>query len=131
MSIFWDPKTYRILLAVAVLLALGWFLWVGKLQKSSTESRIQWLQGTFTLVVIVLFIRFNAQYFQAQARYLYPAIGPIAVGLAIGVFQFLKERAWAGYLAIALGLVALNVYTLNWLPDEFAKRAVPIEAVQR
>lgn len=65
------------------------------------------LGATLIVVVTALFIRFNLTYFQGQARYLYPAVAPIAVLFGIGVTN--------------IGLVrSQNVRALNlmnaWIP---------------
>lgn len=114
---------YRLLLAVTVLCVLGWVLAVSK--EDWKESRpIQLLNALFSVVVLLLFLRFNMQYFQAQARYLYPAIAPIACGVSIGAWQLLgRIRAQRfSWPALALLFLCVNVYALNRVPDEFAKR---------
>lgn len=65
---------------------------------------------------------FNMTYFQAQARYLYPAIAPISIGLSVGLCSLMQKRSfWTSIIVSAL-LIALNVYALSRLPDDFRKR---------
>ena len=60
-------------------------------------------------MVVVSFLVFENHYFQAQARYLFPALCPIAIGFGQG-FRALAGRKPA-YLACALGVALLG---LNW-----------------
>lgn len=73
----------------------------------------------FGLVVVALFFRFNAQYFQAQARYVFPALGVASLGVGIGLCRLVGKWAPLG-VAVALGIV--NLLTLPWLTAEFAQR---------
>jgi hypothetical protein len=45
--------------------------------------------------VLGAFLNFNATYFQAQGRYLFPAIGAIALGLAAGCLEWVRGAAFA------------------------------------
>jgi hypothetical protein len=62
------------------------------------------------------------QYFQAQARYVLPALGPIACAISIGAWQLLGRMQKFALPAIALLFLSVNVFSLNRLPEEFAKR---------
>ena len=74
----------------------------------------------FGLAVVALFVRFNMQYFQAQGRYLYPAIASFSIWLAFGARQA-PFRRWMPAVSAAL-LLALNVSALRTLPAEFKFR---------
>lgn len=116
---YWDiwlePSVYAAAAALASLLAvLG-------LARLRTERPAGLLVGAlFGMAVVALFVRFNTQYFQAQGRYLYPAIASFAVWLAFGARQ-LPMRRWMPAVATAL-LLALNVVALRSLPGEFKLR---------
>jgi hypothetical protein len=58
-------------------------------------------------------VQLNSLYFQAQGRFLFPALAPLAVDFILG-WQFLLpgRRFGAFLLAFGLFLLALNVYTL-------------------
>lgn len=43
------------------------------------------INGVFLIVMLLLFVQFNRGFFQAQARYIMPAIGPIGCLLGLGV----------------------------------------------
>jgi len=117
-----SPNTlYRLLLAVTLLCVIGWIWAMTKEEWKSTRS-VQIVNAAFCLVILLLFLKFNMQYFQAQARYLYPAIGPISCGVAIGAWQLLGKRQAFALPAIAILLLGVNLYALSKLPDEFKKR---------
>jgi len=116
------PNTlYRVLLAFTALSFLGWVLSLGK--DDWKESRhIQALNAIFFLIVLILFLRFNMQYFQAQARYLLPAMGPIACGFAVGLSQLTSKYRYAAAPILAAVFLGVNAYALTILPDEFKHR---------
>jgi len=121
MDLFLGDTLYRLLLAGTLVLVLGWVLSLGK-PDWRESARAQWLNCGFAAIVFLLFVRFNMQYFQAQARYLFPAIGPIAMGLGIGlVYLCGKARYWV-MAAMFLVLLGVNVYALGRLPQDFAVR---------
>ena len=78
------------------------------------EARITGLLlGTYTLLVFASFLRFNMEYFQAQGRYLFPALAPIALAFATGWLRWFPERRerW-GVLMLTAPMLALATYGL-------------------
>src|SRR5262249_28116541 len=72
-----------------------------------------WLLGLYTLFVLASFLRFNMEYFQAQGRYLFPALGPIAIAFAGGWLGWFRGRsARFGALALAMLMGTLALYVL-------------------
>jgi hypothetical protein len=65
------------------------------------------INGVFLVVMIVLFIQFNRGFFQAQARYIMPAIGPIGCLLGLGV-AWLCEKGRT-FVPLALWMLFLLV----------------------
>lgn len=117
------PNTlYRLLLAATFICAIGW---IASLRGPKAEDRklAHLLNGTFFVVVLLLFVRFNEQYFQAQARYLLPAIGPIAGAFAIGLNQLTRGRTYAAVALVVVVLGGVDAYALSRLPEEFDKRS--------
>lgn len=55
----------------------------------------------FAALVLLAFIRFNMTYFQAQARYLIPALPVLAMFAGIGIARVLKENEYAWLLPTA------------------------------
>lgn len=86
------------------------------------ERRVHAMNAIFLAVIVLLFVRFNTQYYQAQARYLLPAIGPIACAVAVGVAYLLRSRPAAALLLVVFPLVVADAMALAKLPTEFPKR---------
>ena len=81
--------------------------------------------GAITLgligLTVALFVMFNNTYFQAQARYLFPALSAFATLMAIGWVQIFRK--WQIALAIVVLIFGgFTVYAGTQLPSEFAKR---------
>ncbi|MBX3119331.1 MAG: glycosyltransferase family 39 protein [Fimbriimonadaceae bacterium] len=78
--------------------------------------------SVFFIVVLLLFIRFNIQYFQAQARYLLPAIASIAIAVGCGVTAIPKFKQTLALGVLGAIMIGLNIYILTTLPSEFERR---------
>jgi 4-amino-4-deoxy-L-arabinose transferase-like glycosyltransferase len=115
---------YLLVLAMVAAGFAGWLVSVGKAEPD--ERRVHWMNLAFFAIVVVLFLRFNAQYFQAQARYILPAIGPIACGVAFGLTSLLRSRPAAAVLLVVAPLLLADVFALSRLPAEFARRIPPV-----
>jgi len=124
------PNTlYRLLLAFSVLCVIGWIWAMTKEEWSDTRS-VQIDNAAFCVIVLLLFLKFNMQYFQAQARYLFPALGPISCGIAIGLWQLMgKAQKFALPLVVVLFL-GVNTYALSKLPDAFSQRVEALKRIQ-
>ncbi|MEI7577793.1 MAG: phospholipid carrier-dependent glycosyltransferase [Armatimonadota bacterium] len=97
----------------------GGVLW---LRKNWNENK---RLGAITLgligLTLALFVMFNNTYFQAQARYLFPALSAFATLMAIGwVHVFRKWQIALALVVIIFG--GFTVYAGTQLPGEFAKR---------
>lgn len=116
---------YRLFEAFMALAFIGWLL--ATFSPESRDARsVQVLNVTFAVIIVALFIRFNMQYFQGQARYLFPAIGPISLGIGLGAFRLCKSK-WMPALAILIVLpAAVDALALSRLPGEFAARTVVV-----
>jgi hypothetical protein len=64
------------------------------------------------LFVAAAFLNFNATYFQAQGRYLFPAIGVLSLGIAGGWLELARRYERGAALGIAAVMTALAVYAL-------------------
>jgi 4-amino-4-deoxy-L-arabinose transferase-like glycosyltransferase len=113
----------RIYVAAWVLMLVAFVGWILAMKSEAEDlRRVHLVNFVFFLIVLLLFMRFNSQYFQAQARYIFPALGPIAAGIGAGLVTLARGR-WA--LAIALVLLVFgtaNGIAIRRLPDEFARR---------
>lgn len=121
MDIFLHSRLY-----LALSLMLGALLiaaWLPDRSEEARDARAPRLVGIgFFVLVLLFFLRFNTQYFQAQARYLLPAIGPISVAVGIGAVRLGKAKPWIAVGLIVGILFALDVGILSWLPGEFERR---------
>ncbi len=119
------PNTlYRILMALAAIAIVGCIAAVFS-DREKVNRRYHVMNTVFLLLVGIIFIRYNIWFFQPQARYLFPAIGPIAISLSMGAIYLAKSRKlWVCGAIFAL-LLLLNVSALMRLPGEFAKRVDP------
>lgn len=122
MDIFLPTTLYFVVIGGLLLALAGRWLSTGEpLEKPDPRPGL--VLGTFFVVVLLLFLQFNMTYFQGQARYLYPAIGPIAVTLGIGLSRWFGKKPNIAWIASTLGLTILNLYILtSVLPAEFARR---------
>jgi len=104
MNLFMPTWVYICLGLATAAVKIGWF----KGSRTFPERRILLLYNAVLVLVVVAFIGFNAKFFQAQGRYLYPAILPLSMGWALGIRSLLPKRihSWTPYLAMAIPLVA-------------------------
>lgn len=123
MDIFLPKALYQILALILFGLAAIGAISARKVLEPA-ESRTLVPAWIFIGVVVLLFVRFNMQYFQGQARYLYPAIGPISVLISLGIARLFGKRLMPVGMAVATGLLVLSIYCAAWLPGEFAKRVL-------
>lgn len=139
MSFFWgqDPRgrtpsplaplsmPYGILFGLGVAGLVGLFPALRRedTRPDARQQAVLWGLLTLVLATFYTFFLFNMTFFQAQGRYWYPALLPFALAFALGFRGFYPQRAWLNgvYIALALGMLALNVYTLFvLLPARYA-----------
>ena len=77
--------------------------------------------AAFAALLLASFVRFNFSFFQAQARYLFPALPAAALAFCLGLQQLVSERRRAPVLAGAVGLLALLalVGLFLWIAPQF------------
>lgn len=107
-----------LLTVIAVCLALGLRSWTKAITSKPTRVAFAGFAG----LIALSYVAFNLTYTQPQARYLYPAIGPMAVTVALGLDRLSARRFAAAALALAVALVATDFYALSILPAEFRSR---------
>ncbi|MBS1718146.1 MAG: hypothetical protein JSS72_10500 [Armatimonadetes bacterium] len=114
------PNTiYRLWMAFLAVCAIGWVI---SLKKPREVFPARYVNMAFFAVIALLFLKFNLQYFQAQARYLIPAIGPLSVGIAISLAALAKDKTKLALSVSLAALALLDIYSLQRLPAEFARR---------
>ena len=117
MSIKHVESIYNVLF---VIFALGLIGYVLSFRQRNTDAEVAaqnkkitgvlWLG---TLLVVASFVRFNLTYFQAQARYLYPMIGAIMTGFAIGFRRWLPGSTIWAVPAIILAICIYSLLLIN------------------
>jgi hypothetical protein len=64
-------------------------------------------------LVLAAYLRFNVEFFQAQGRYLFPAMGPIALGFSSGWLTWWPPRRRAiGVILLLAGMLVLALFAL-------------------
>lgn len=126
MDIFLSDHLYGVVLLVLAACAVGWAFShrAEEADSQATARGFHLILFALIVVVLALFIQFNMTYFQAQARYLYPAIVSFATGLAIGLHHWTRRARWTWVVPV-VGLGALNLYTLRLLADTFPRLTAP------
>ena len=112
---------YRVVMAALALICLGWMLSLRRKMDGATKA-LTFTCAALLGVVALLFIRFNLQYFQGQARYLYPAIAPISLGLAVGLCFWLKDREKHAWVFVAVSLLILDFLAYKAISTGFPVR---------
>lgn len=117
-----DPNLIYVgCLIVGLILGFGWSQAV-KGCESREGKTIHWLLGLDFFLVLASFIAFNNHYFQAQGRYLYPAIGPISVALSLGAISLTKKKPALVIAGLVVGLCFLQFEAISTIPGQFEKR---------
>jgi hypothetical protein len=113
---------YKVLLVLLAVPALAW-AWSARSGWDGPTKALHATNLVLTVVVVALFVRFNLQYFQGQARYLYPAIGPIALGLGWGLSHLLGRRKESAWLVATVFLLLVQIAACQALVYGFGIRA--------
>lgn len=78
----------------------------------SARSRAITVLSVHAVFVLAGFLNFNSTYFQAQGRYLFPALAALSLALAGGWLQFARRREAAAGCGIAAAVLSLATYAL-------------------
>ncbi len=121
MGVLLDERLYQAvgvlsLIAVAGLLAWSWGAW----HRRAGFPRWQWAAvGVLILwagLTLASYLWYNTSFVQHQGRYLFRALLPIGLGIALGWREALRrERALALAAVLAAGAMAARI--LGWLPN--------------
>ncbi len=115
MGILIDERIYIALGVFCALTALGCVLFLlrdfGKLAVWQRQGLgLLALSFSFTFIA---YVWYNIQFVQHQGRYLFPALIPISVFFALGVWTLL-DRIYAGYLTVLLIAVSFGIGLMQW-----------------
>lgn len=107
----------------ALLTVFAGFLVYGAVQaargKSGEQRRTDWLVGSLLVGALLLYIRFNIDYRQPQARYFFTALAPIAYFLAVGFAHWFGGRLERAYFWLAAGMAGLNLWMAGLMASSF------------
>jgi hypothetical protein len=109
----WSPEWYYLLGGLIWLLTLVGLLRQRFAPVGEAEDDAPWRRQVFILawlllaVVVVFFLRFNTDFYQAQARYLFAANGPIAVLTILGLWDVDRRKLGRAAVVLALALMLI------------------------
>jgi len=110
MGILVDQRIYLLLAVLTGLAALGLALWIVQ-RLPNLPARQKWALGLLVLTFLLILaglLQYNLTFIQAQGRYLFPAIVPIAIFLVLGLRE-LADRRWLLPATLGVGLAAVYV----------------------
>jgi len=119
--VFYPAWVYFAFGILGILGAVGFARYLARGEPAAWQRRAWGLAGLLGALLMAGFIRFNLSFFQAQARYLFPALAPAAVAFCLGLQEIAPPRArpWAP-AAAAVALLALAVVGLpQWIAPRF------------
>ncbi|MGQ9731710.1 MAG: hypothetical protein ACUVX8_10615 [Candidatus Zipacnadales bacterium] len=113
--VFLPDWCYLIGTLLTVLSVLGGMRRLRGWRTASREARSIWSLFALAVILVVLqFLQFNMTFFQAQARYIFPAIAPLACGFVAGlaaagelIAGHKKEKALLIPSGLALALILM------------------------
>jgi hypothetical protein len=118
MGVLVDERIYLALFALTAVALLGLALYAYRLvqQWAWLDDTTRWCLGVMALLVItaiVDYLGYNGKFFQAQGRYLFPALIPIALFFVLGLREILsKEHARFLFALLYLMMVGLDIAAL-------------------
>ena len=115
-----DPNTLYKGIICLHFLTLGAGLLIAR--KLSAHTRTVMASVGLCALAILVFVGFNNTYFQAQARYLFPALAGFTGLMAYGWYQLVGKRWQVAVAVVLLVYGYLNWVALSQLGAEFAKR---------
>lgn len=120
----WTFDENRLYWVAILLFFVGFVGWVLSWRDDRFRhgKKVRALNLTFFLIVLLLFIRFDATYFQAQARYILPALGPIACGFAAGYRELCKKYKQIPLYGVVAFLLMVNTFALIRIGPAFDQR---------
>lgn len=122
---------YRAIIAILIGLSILALVKKKAIENRATEDEVPnpqmfgWIGGALFVLTVLFFLRFNAQYFQGQARYIYPAILPVAAIIGIGATLPWKNRTQIAWLGVAIFFTALDYLSYQTITNAFPLRLGP------
>jgi 4-amino-4-deoxy-L-arabinose transferase-like glycosyltransferase len=122
MGVLLDERIYQALAILSALALVGFSIWALRTWHSrASHSRWQWAAGALLVasgaLTLAAYLWYNTQFVQHQGRYLFTALVPIGLAVALGWREALRrERAWPLAAMLLIAAVALRLAGLlpNW-----------------
>jgi len=121
MGVLLDERIYQALVILSALALTGFLIWAVRTWRSrATQPQWQWASGLLLVasgtLTLAAYLWYNTQFVQHQGRYLFTALIPIGLAVALGWRETLRrERAWP--LAALLLVFAAGLRLAGWLPN--------------
>jgi 4-amino-4-deoxy-L-arabinose transferase-like glycosyltransferase len=108
MAVPMDGRVYDALWLLSIVAGLGFLFGLVEARERGPFSPSILLLACSGLLTLATFLGYNLSFYQAQGRYLFPALIPIGLGGAVGLNNTLRKRD-AQMTAIALAIATLIV----------------------
>ncbi len=109
-----DARIYTALRLLTILVLLGLvFRFVDAWEARQRPSSAALLLTCSGLLTLATYLGYNLTFYQAQGRYLFPALIPLGIGWSFGLREILRRKN-ARIIAIVLALVTM-LGTIQWL----------------
>jgi len=115
MGVLVDERVYLALAVLSGVLAVGFAhlvfrVWHGEIRLAGYQKRAFGLLAAAAALTAVTYLGYNTKFVQHQGRYLFPALGPLALAVSLSVRELLKPQvdklaALLLLLAAALAMV--------------------------
>jgi 4-amino-4-deoxy-L-arabinose transferase-like glycosyltransferase len=120
MGVLLDLRLYQVLAILSVLALLGSLLWAARTWSRWRQvPEWQWAAGSLLALAVLLtlasYVWYNTNFLQHQGRYLFRALVPLGLAVALGWREVLR-RERAVPLAVLLLVSAVALRLIGWLP---------------
>jgi len=117
MAIGFPVWVYVSLILFAGFLVLG--AASGSRSRDADGKRKDWIAGSLLVGALLLYIRFNLEHTQPQARYFFTALAPIAYFFAVGFVHWFGNGFKKAYPTLLASLAALNIFMAGLMDSAY------------
>ena len=122
MGVLLDQRLYQALAVLSALAAIGFSVWIARIWRRRYRlPRWQWLAGgllsLWILLTLASYVWYNTTFLQHQGRYLFRALVPIGLAVALGWRETLRRDLalpLAGLLVLGGVLLRIAGLLSNW-----------------
>jgi 4-amino-4-deoxy-L-arabinose transferase-like glycosyltransferase len=108
MAVPMDGRVYGAIWLFSIVVGLGFLFGLAEAREQGKLTPGALLLGCSALLTLCTYLGYNLGFYQAQGRYLYPALIPIGLGVSAGLHKSLRRRD-ALLTAVALAVATLVV----------------------